>query len=192
MRRIVGTIALLGAFLFTPNWINSSPQQSKPKNVKASSAKPASYGNLEAVTEDELKVYDYFLASDQLEGRNLPSRGYDAAALYIASHLKEWGLKPGGSTTGTDGPLQPYFMPIELVSNQLDAAAMKLSLTMPAPAARGGRGGAGAPAGGGAGARPQRRPGRVVLTMPKIGRWVAAPVALVEEAVVVGPHSRPT
>ena len=71
------------------------------------------YGNAEAITENELKVYDYFLASDQLEGRNLPSRGYDTAALYVASHLAEWGLKPGGSSTGTNGPLQPYFMPIE-------------------------------------------------------------------------------
>lgn len=152
MRRIIGTTALLCALLFTLAWSGAAPQQPKARVTKASAALPGGFGNADAITEEELKVYDYFLASDQMEGRNTPSRGYDAAALYIASHLKEWGLKPGGSTTGTDGPLQPYLMPIELVSNQLDAAGMKLSLTMPPPAARGGRGGAGA--GGGRGDAP--------------------------------------
>src|SRR5579862_1868867 len=87
--------------------------------LDAQSPKAKAYGNADAISQDELKIYDYFLASDQLEGRNLPSRGYDTAALYVASHLAEWGLKPGGSTSGTNGPLQPYFMPIELVSRSL-------------------------------------------------------------------------
>jgi hypothetical protein len=122
--------------------------------VDAQSAKGKAYGNADAITQDELKIYDYFLASDQLEGRNLPSRGYDTAALYVASHLAEWGLKPGGSTTGTNGPLQPYFMPIELVSRQLVAADMKATLTSPpVTGGRGGRGGGGG-AGGGRGAAP--------------------------------------
>jgi hypothetical protein len=151
MRRIIGTTALLCALLFTLAWISAAPQQPKARVTKASAAVPGGYGNADAITEDELKIYDYFLASDQLEGRNTPSRGYDTAALYVASHFKEWGLKPGGSTTGTDGLLQPYLMPIELVSNQLDTAGMKLSLTMPPPAARGGRGGAGAGAAAGGG-----------------------------------------
>jgi hypothetical protein len=114
--------------------------------LDAQSMKTKAYGNADAITQDELKVYDYFLAADELEGRNLPSRGYDIAALYVASHLAEWGLKPGGSQTGTNGPLQPYFMPIELVSRQLVPAEMKASLT--APAAAGGRGGGGGAAGG--------------------------------------------
>jgi Zn-dependent M28 family amino/carboxypeptidase len=116
-------------------------------------SKGKGYGNVDAITQDELKVYDYFLAADQLEGRNVPSRGYDTAALYIASHLKEWRLKPGGNQASTNGPLQPYLMPFELVSNQIDAANMKLSLTAPA-AGRGGRGGAGGGGGRGAAAAP--------------------------------------
>jgi len=140
MRRIMGTSALLGALLLTLA-VYAAPQS-------------RGYGNADAITGDELKVYDYFLASDQLEGRNVPSRGYDTAALYIASHLREWGLKPGGSTTGTNGPLQPYLMPIELVSNQVDTANMKLTLTSPAPAGRGGRGGGGGGGGRGAASSP--------------------------------------
>jgi hypothetical protein len=154
MRRIIGSLALLGTLLFTLAWIEAAPQQSKAKNNKAFAAKTVGYGNADAITQEELKVYDYFLASDQLEGRNVPSRGYDVAALYIASYLNEWGLKPGGSTTGTNGPLQSYLMPIELVSNQLDPAGMKLSLTLPPPAARGGRGGGGGGRGGAVPAAP--------------------------------------
>ncbi len=72
----------------------------------------------------------------------MPSRGYDTAALYIASHLKEWGLKP--VTTSADGnPLEPYLVPIELVATQMDSAASKLTLTLPAGGGRGGRAGAG-------------------------------------------------
>ena len=126
-----------------------SAPQSKSKASKAGVSAPAGYGNADAITEEELKAYLYFLASDQLEGRNLPSRGYDTAALYVASHLAEWGLKPGGSTEGTDGPLQPYFMPMELASKSVNAEETKASITT--PAGRGGRGGGrGNGAGGGA------------------------------------------
>jgi hypothetical protein len=152
MRRFAGTIVFVSSILLTSAWVNSSPQQAKEKNVKASAAKGMTYGYTDMITEEELKVYDYFLASDSLEGRNLPSHGYDAAAYYIASHVKEWNLKPGGLTTGNDGPLQPYIMPFELAATQMDAAGMKFALTAPAPPARGGRGG-GAGAGSSAGGR---------------------------------------
>src|SRR6201999_1573151 len=113
------------AVLFT---ITTDPAhaQSKAKAVKA--AVP-NFGNAEAISEEELKVYLYFLASDELEGRNFPSRGYDTAALYVASHLAEWGLKPGGSTTGTVGPLQPYFMPFELVAKTVIPGERKVTIT---------------------------------------------------------------
>jgi len=127
--------------------------QSKAKAAKSAKAAPApSYGNADAITEEELKVYDYFLASDQLEGRYFPSRGYDTAALYVASHLAEWGLKPGGSTSGTNGPLQPYFMPIEMVAREIVPEESKATLVAPAVAGGGrffgGGGGAGAGADG--------------------------------------------
>lgn len=114
--------------------------------VQAASAK-VSYGNADSITADEVKIYDYFLASDQLEGRNLPSRGYDVAALFVASHLAEWGLKPGGSTAQTDGPLQPYFMPMELTSRTAVPEESKATITAP-PASAGGRGGAMGASGG--------------------------------------------
>ena len=102
----------------------------KPKTAKAATAPLSVHGNADAITEDELKIYLYFLASDQLEGRNLPSRGYDTAALYVASHLAEWGLKPGGSSTNTVGPLQPYFMPMALLAKTIIPAESKAMVTL--------------------------------------------------------------
>lgn len=143
MRRIMissSLIASLAVFVCV-RAANSAPQ-SKLKTTQAK-VSAVSYGNSDSMTEEEMKIYDYFLASDQLEGRNLPSRGFDTAALYVASHLAEWGLKPGGSTANTNGPLQPYFMPFELVSKQAVAEESKASITAPVPAGRGGRGSGG-------------------------------------------------
>ncbi len=125
--------------------------QNRPKMAKVKAAPPPAYGNSDSINEQEMKIYDYFLASDQLEGRNLPSRGFDTAALYVASHLAEWGLKPGGSTTGTNGPLQPYMMPFELVSKSVIADESKASLTGAGGGGRGGRGGGGGGGGRGRG-----------------------------------------
>jgi hypothetical protein len=141
MRRfaLLSTLLLVGLAA-----VYSAPQKQKAAAKSGAAAAP-SYGNADAITEAELKNYLYFIASDQLEGRNLPSRGFDTAALYVASHLAEWGLKPGGSTDKTDGPLQPYFMPMELVSKSVNAEESKASITSPAGrgGGRGGQGGGG-------------------------------------------------
>src|SRR5579872_5746267 len=66
MRRIVATCALAGSLagilLFTIG-TDQARAQSRAKVVKA--AVP-SFGNADAITEEELQVYSYFLASDQL------------------------------------------------------------------------------------------------------------------------------
>jgi Zn-dependent M28 family amino/carboxypeptidase len=157
MRRIVVTCSLLTLLsltvFLTVRSANSAPQ-SKSKAAKAEPAAP-SYGNSDSITQEEMRIFLYFLASDQLEGRNLPSRGFDTAALYVASHLAEWSLKPGGSATNTNGPLQPYLMPMELVSRQVVPEESKASIVAPAPGGRGGRGGGGARGGANASGQPR-------------------------------------
>ncbi len=148
MRRILISAGV--AAVAASVWFSAAPSRAaaQSKGRAAKSAPPPAYGNSEAISQDELKVYDYFLASDTLEGRNFPSRGYDAAALYVASHLAEWHLKPGGSPEGTDGPLQPYLMPIEMVAKQVTPEESKLTLSGVTGGGRGGFGG-GAGQGGG-------------------------------------------
>jgi Zn-dependent M28 family amino/carboxypeptidase len=151
MRRIIFTTSLLAVILAA----TMTPQSKSKATAKIAVPAAPAYGNADSISQEEMKIYLYFLASDQLEGRNLPSRGFDTAALYVASHLAEWGLKPGGSTTGTNGPLQPYFMPFELVTKSVIAEQSKASLTA-AGAGGGGRGGRGAGGGGGGGGGARR------------------------------------
>jgi hypothetical protein len=113
---------------------SAAPQNSRADHPAKENHKTKNNGNADAISEDELKAYLYFLASDQLEGRNFPSRGFDTAALYVASHLAEWGVKPIGSAGGTNGPLQPYFMPIELESRQIVPEESKATFTIAPPA----------------------------------------------------------
>ena len=50
----------------------------------------------DSITADTLARDLAYLASDELEGRNTPSPGFDKAAAYIVERLKKAGLKPLG------------------------------------------------------------------------------------------------
>jgi hypothetical protein len=49
---------------------------------------------LKSITGAELRTHLSFIASDELEGRNTPSKGLKTAARYIASQVESYGLKP--------------------------------------------------------------------------------------------------
>jgi hypothetical protein len=49
-----------------------------------------------AITQADLKEWLTYIASDELQGRQVYSEGLGLAAAYIADHLKDWGVKPGG------------------------------------------------------------------------------------------------
>ena len=51
-----------------------------------------------AITADELRAHVKYLASDELEGRGSGTEGNRKAALYIADHMREYGLKPAGDS----------------------------------------------------------------------------------------------
>ncbi|MBV8709013.1 MAG: M20/M25/M40 family metallo-hydrolase [Acidobacteriaceae bacterium] len=71
-----------------------------------------------------------FLASDQLEGRELGSAGYDKAADYVAAQFERAGLKPGGQGN--------YFQPVQFTKISLNTSQSSLALirgnnTVPVP-----------------------------------------------------------
>jgi Peptidase family M28 len=74
---------------------------------------PAS-GNVEGVTAAQMKDYLTLIASDEMEGRDTPSRGLDLTAKYLASQLSRWGLKPAGDAGS-------YFQRIALRRSKIDA-----------------------------------------------------------------------
>ncbi|MEP6919179.1 MAG: M28 family peptidase, partial [Acidobacteriota bacterium] len=56
---------------------------------------PAGPGGPASIEPGELKEWLTYIASDELEGRQIFTEGLGLASAYIASHLQEWGVKPG-------------------------------------------------------------------------------------------------
>jgi hypothetical protein len=83
---------LLGLLLITV--LLSAPLSAQKRSGAA--AATSKFGNTDGVTAAQLKEHLTFIASDELEGRDTPSRGLDIAAMYIAQHLGSWGIKPAG------------------------------------------------------------------------------------------------
>ena len=86
MRRNIFAFILITTFL-----LQSAFAQTAAIKVTTAERKIA-----EGVTAKQLSDYLYFIASDEMEGRNTPSRGLDLTAKFIAMNLSRWGFKPAG------------------------------------------------------------------------------------------------
>ena len=64
--------------------------------LTAQGPEPAKGVKYARINADELKEWLGYLASDELQGRQVFSEGYGLAASYVAEHLKTWGVKPAG------------------------------------------------------------------------------------------------
>ncbi|HEY8561115.1 MAG TPA: M28 family peptidase [Pyrinomonadaceae bacterium] len=101
--------------------------QTKSRNGKsganggATGATAARFGNTDGISAQQLRNYLEFIASDELEGRDTPSRGLDIAAMYIADHLRAWGVKPAGDKGS-------YFQRFPLRRHKIDASGTRLTL----------------------------------------------------------------
>jgi len=94
--------------------------KNNPPAVKlAANTSSGEFGNVEGITAEQLKQFLTFIASDELEGRDTPSRGLDIAAKFIAFNLSRWGFKPAGDN-GT------YFQQIGLRRGQIDKDQTKV------------------------------------------------------------------
>jgi hypothetical protein len=62
----------------------------------ASTAPAQSVGESPEFSPESFRSHVAFLADDKLEGRDTGTRGYDLAALYVASRFEALGLKPAG------------------------------------------------------------------------------------------------
>ncbi|MEO7971185.1 MAG: M20/M25/M40 family metallo-hydrolase, partial [bacterium] len=67
------------------------------------------------------KDYLSFIASDEMEGRDTPSRGLDTTAKFLAMNLSRWGFKPAGD----DGS---FFQKIGLRRDYLEKSETKVQL----------------------------------------------------------------
>lgn len=87
----------------------------------AANAPNGKYRGAEAITAAQLQDYLTFIAADELEGRDTPSRGLNTAAKFIATNLSRWGFKPAGD----DGT---YFQRIALMKTTIDSAQSFLAI----------------------------------------------------------------
>jgi hypothetical protein len=51
---------------------------------------------VETIAAAQLRTYLSFIASDEMEGRDTPSRGLDKTAEFISTNLQRWKFKPAG------------------------------------------------------------------------------------------------
>ena len=87
----------------------------------ATKAKSPAMRAAENITAAQLRDYLYFVASDEMEGRDTPSRGLDATAKFIGTMLSRWGFKPAGDN-GT------FFQKIALTRDLIDVDNNKLEV----------------------------------------------------------------
>lgn len=105
-------LALITIFAF----ISSSFSQSVIVKITPAEKKIA-----DGVTAKQLSDYLHFVASDEMEGRDTPSRGLDTTAKFIGMNLSSWGFKPAGDN-GT------FYQKMALTRESLDAAATSLEI----------------------------------------------------------------
>ncbi len=111
MKKNLLALFLLLSFAFqTATLAQTATRQNSPARKAA-----------ETITADLLRDYLFYVASDEMEGRDTPSRGLDLTAKFIALNLKRWGFKPAGD----DGS---FFQKIALARNQTDSAKTQIEI----------------------------------------------------------------
>jgi Zn-dependent M28 family amino/carboxypeptidase len=113
MRRSLTALVLAGTLILTlPTTSAQRKSKTSKRNAPASTAGQRGAG---LITAAQLRDYLTFIASDEMEGRDTPSRGLDTTAKFIAMNLSGWNLKPAGD----DGT---YFQKIGLRRDTIDTA----------------------------------------------------------------------
>ena len=116
MRRLM-TILLLASMLVV-SFPSSFAQRNTDKAKKAAASVTTQRGT-DTITAAQMRDYLTFIASDEMEGRDTPSRGLDTTAKFIATNLGRWGFKPAGDN-GT------FFQTIELRRDRADGGQTKV------------------------------------------------------------------
>jgi Zn-dependent M28 family amino/carboxypeptidase len=117
--RKLSTVLVLITALAIP--FPASYSQRDTKSSKAAPASVATQRGADQITAAQLRDYLSFIASDEMEGRDTPSRGLDTTAKFIAMNLSRWGFKPAGD----DGT---FFQKIALRRDYVDMAETRVQL----------------------------------------------------------------
>src|SRR5436190_20231035 len=97
MRRSLATIFLTTTLVFSSLStfpVTQTLAQRRPRAQKPTSASLASQRGADTITAAQLKDYLSSIASDEMEGRDTPSRALDTTAQSMAMNLSRWGSNP--------------------------------------------------------------------------------------------------
>lgn len=94
MRRFLISLLLTSVLILPFPAVRAQRKSVKAK--KPIAATVASQSGAEQITVSQMRDYLTFIASDEMEGRDTPSRGLDLTAKFLAMNLARWGLKPAG------------------------------------------------------------------------------------------------
>src|SRR5687767_11486483 len=119
MRRFLSALVLASVLgsAFT-SFPAAYAQRSAEKSKKAAASVTAQRG-VDTISASQMKDYLTFIASDEMEGRDTPSRGLDTTAKFLALNLSRWGFKPAGDN-GT------FFQRIDLNRQRPDGGQTKV------------------------------------------------------------------
>jgi len=118
MRRFLTGLVLASVLVTT--FPATYAQRAADKSKKAA-ASVTTQRAVDSITANELRNYLTFIASDEMEGRDTPSRGLDTTAKFLAMNLASWGFKPAGDNGS-------FFQRIELNRNRTNSDETKVEL----------------------------------------------------------------
>src|SRR5918996_594611 len=118
MRRFLMALVLASSLVITLPLTHA--QRSSDKSKKAAATVTTQRG-VDTIAANQIKDYLTFIASDEMEGRDTPSRGLNTTAKFLAMNLARWGFKPAGD----DGT---FFQRIDLRRNRSDGGQTKVEL----------------------------------------------------------------
>ena len=116
MRRFLTAFVL--ASLLVTTFPATYAQRSTDKSKK-SAAQVITQRGVETISANQIRDYLTFIASDEMEGRDTPSRGLDTTAKFLAMTLARWGFKPAGDEGS-------FFQRIELRRDRADGGQTKV------------------------------------------------------------------
>jgi Zn-dependent M28 family amino/carboxypeptidase len=125
MRRLLAIVLLTSVLVFGLSLHPAgSPAFAQSKASRSAPVAPvslASQRGIDTISAAQLKDYLSFIASDEMEGRDTPSRGLDTTARFLAMNLSRWGIKPAGDDGG-------YLQKIALSRDLVDKAETVVQL----------------------------------------------------------------
>lgn len=113
--KLYSLVILLALSFALPTTLAQRKAGKTPAATTAAAARTIAARGVDTISAAQLRNYLSFIASDEMEGRDTPSRGLDTTAKFIAMNLERWGFKPAGD----DGT---FFQKIALRRDQVDPA----------------------------------------------------------------------